>query len=77
MLFNELYHRFEVSLIYCYYQLSQIPHSTARKLLSTVPPPESNMLRVDFRSNHVHYLNNLEEDAMYKRWRNNLNEVDI
>lgn len=53
----------------------KIPHSTARKLLLTVPPPESNMLRVDFRSNHVHYLNNLEEDAMYKRWRNNLNEI--
>lgn len=40
-------------------------------------PPESNMIRVDFRSSHVHYLNNLEEDAMYKRWRNNINEVDI
>ncbi|KAL6178989.1 hypothetical protein ACLB2K_050505 [Fragaria x ananassa] len=53
----------------------KIPHSTARKLLSTLPPPESNMFRVDFRSNHVHYLNNLEEDAMYKRWRSNLNEI--
>ncbi|KAJ6865004.1 hypothetical protein NC651_035537 [Populus alba x Populus x berolinensis] len=33
------------------------------------------MIRVDFRSSHVHYLNNLEEDAMYKRWRNNINEI--
>lgn len=55
--------------------LSQIPHTTIRKLLSSLPPQESSMFRVDFRSTHVHYLNNLEEDAMYKRWRNNLNEV--
>ncbi|KAL5787384.1 hypothetical protein ACOSP7_004333 [Xanthoceras sorbifolium] len=53
----------------------KIPHSIIRKLLSTVPPPESNMVRIDFRSTHVHYLNNLEEDAMYKRWRSNLNEI--
>ncbi|MBA0591745.1 hypothetical protein Gorai_008747, partial [Gossypium raimondii] len=33
------------------------------------------MFRVDFRSAHVHYLNNLEEDAMYRRWRNNINEI--
>ncbi|KAK1548954.1 hypothetical protein Q3G72_001893 [Acer saccharum] len=53
----------------------KIPHNVIRKLLSTVPPPESNMVRIDFRSTHVHYLNNLEEDAMYKRWRSNLNEI--
>ncbi|KAJ6704521.1 UDP-GLUCOSE GLYCOPROTEIN:GLUCOSYLTRANSFERASE [Salix viminalis] len=53
----------------------KVPHSTIRKLLLTASPPESNMIRVDFRSSHVHYLNNLEEDAMYKRWRNNLNEI--
>ncbi|XP_024024438.1 UDP-glucose:glycoprotein glucosyltransferase isoform X2 [Morus notabilis] len=53
----------------------KIPHSSVRKLLSTLPPPDSSMFRVDFRSNHVHYLNNLEEDAMYKRWRNNINEI--
>ncbi|KAK4847166.1 hypothetical protein QYF36_026505 [Acer negundo] len=40
-----------------------------------MPPPESNMIRIDFRSTHVHYLNNLEEDVMYKRWRSNLNEI--
>lgn len=34
------------------------------------------MFRVDFRSTHVHYLNNLEEDAKYKWWRTNLNEVN-
>nr|XP_034910754.1 UDP-glucose:glycoprotein glucosyltransferase isoform X2 [Populus alba] len=53
----------------------KVPHSTIRKLLSTASPPESSMIRVDFRSSHVHYLNNLEEDAMYKRWRNNINEI--
>ncbi|KAM7478863.1 hypothetical protein LguiA_027076 [Lonicera macranthoides] len=52
-----------------------IPSSTIRKLLSTLPPSESSMFRVDFRSTHVHYLNNLEVDPMYKRWRNNLNEI--
>ncbi|XP_027357768.1 UDP-glucose:glycoprotein glucosyltransferase isoform X2 [Abrus precatorius] len=53
----------------------KIPHSTVRKLLSTLPPSESSMFRVDFRSTHVHYLNNLEEDDKYKRWRSNLNEI--
>ncbi|XP_068312697.1 UDP-glucose:glycoprotein glucosyltransferase-like [Pyrus communis] len=53
----------------------KIPHSTVRKLLASLPPPESNMLRVDFRSKHVQYLNNIEEDAMYRRWRNDLNEI--
>lgn len=58
-------------------QLSKlrIPPSAIRKLLSTTPQSESNMFRVDFRSSHVYYLNNLEEDAMYKRWRSNLNEL--
>ncbi|KAI9096290.1 hypothetical protein K1719_026009 [Acacia pycnantha] len=53
----------------------KIPHGIARKLLSNLPPSESNAFRVDFRSTHVHYLNNLEEDAEYKRWRSNLNEI--
>ncbi|KAL9229315.1 hypothetical protein vseg_004797 [Gypsophila vaccaria] len=53
----------------------EIPESATRKLLSTMPPPESSMFRVDFRSSHVHYLNNLEEDSMYKRWRSNINEI--
>ncbi|MBA0619843.1 hypothetical protein Godav_005640 [Gossypium davidsonii] len=53
----------------------KIPLSTVRKVLLTVTPPELNMFRVDFRSAHVHYLNNLEEDAMYRRWRNNINEI--
>ena len=53
----------------------QIPHNSVRKLLSTLPPSDSSMFRVDFRSSHVHYINNIEEDSMYKRWRSNLNEV--
>ncbi|GMJ03532.1 UDP-GLUCOSE:GLYCOPROTEIN GLUCOSYLTRANSFERASE, PRIORITY IN SWEET LIFE 2 [Hibiscus trionum] len=53
----------------------KLPGSTVRKLLSTVTPPESDTFRVDFRSSHVHYLNNLEEDAMYRRWRSNLNDI--
>ncbi|XP_074311136.1 UDP-glucose:glycoprotein glucosyltransferase-like [Silene latifolia] len=53
----------------------EIPEPTIRKLLSTSPPSESSMFRVDFRSSHVHYLNNLEEDSIYKRWRSNINEI--
>lgn len=53
----------------------KIPRGSISSLLSTLPPSESEMLRVDFRSDHVHYLNNLEEDAMYRRWRSNLNEI--
>ncbi|KAL2647851.1 hypothetical protein AAZV13_05G141800 [Glycine max] len=52
----------------------KIPQGTLKKLLSTSPPSESSIFRVDFHSSHVHYLNNLEEDAKYKRWRNNLDE---
>ncbi|KAL0548907.1 hypothetical protein IC582_013384 [Cucumis melo] len=53
----------------------KIPRPTIRKLLSSLPPADSDLLRVDFRSSHVHFLNNLEEDAMYKRWRSNINEI--
>ncbi|KAF8723076.1 hypothetical protein HU200_022226 [Digitaria exilis] len=53
----------------------KLPQSAARKILSAPPPAESNSFRVDFRSSHVHYLNNLEEDAMYRRWRSNLQEL--
>ncbi|KAF8672518.1 hypothetical protein HU200_049459 [Digitaria exilis] len=53
----------------------KLPQSAARKILSAPPPAESNSFRVDFRSSHVHYLNNLEEDAMYRRWRSNLQEI--
>ncbi|KAF2293829.1 hypothetical protein GH714_005037 [Hevea brasiliensis] len=56
-------------------QLYRVPHSAIRKLLSTVSPLESDMFPVDFRSIHVHYLNNLEEDAMYKQWWSNINEI--
>ncbi|KAL3350110.1 hypothetical protein AABB24_022896 [Solanum stoloniferum] len=57
------------------YSKMKIPVSTVRKLLSALPPSESSTFRVDFRSDHVHYLNNLEVDEMYKRWRSNLNEI--
>jgi len=53
----------------------QIPDGAIRKLLLTTPLPEPDSYRVDFRSVHVTYLNNLEEDDMYKRWRSNINEV--
>ncbi|KAJ8506506.1 hypothetical protein OPV22_007392 [Ensete ventricosum] len=53
----------------------KLPSSAIQKLLSAAPPSESNAIRIDFRSGHVHYLNNLEEDAMYKRWRSNINEI--
>ncbi|KAK3016326.1 hypothetical protein RJ639_007306, partial [Escallonia herrerae] len=57
------------------YSKLKIPPSAVRKILSTLPPPESNMFRVDFRSTHVHFLNNLEVDSMYRQWRSNLNEI--
>ncbi|KAG5548754.1 hypothetical protein RHGRI_014196 [Rhododendron griersonianum] len=69
----DMVHR-EISLADQYQRL-KIPPSTVRKLLSTLPPSESSTFRVDFRSTHVHYLNNLELDAMYKRWRSNINEI--
>lgn len=54
----------------------QIPQKFVRQFLQLPEAPESGLLRLDFRSKkHVHYLNNIEEDAMYKRWRANLNEV--
>ncbi|KAL0357165.1 UNVERIFIED_CONTAM: UDP-glucose:glycoprotein glucosyltransferase [Sesamum calycinum] len=53
----------------------KIPTSAVRKFLSVLPPSESYAFRVDFRSPHVHYINNLEVDAMYKRWRSNINEI--
>ncbi|CAI9304355.1 unnamed protein product [Lactuca saligna] len=64
----------ELSLADQYTKL-KIPSSTVRKLLATLPPPDSNTIRVDFRSDHVHYLNNLEVDARYKQWRSSLNEL--
>ncbi|KAJ4874821.1 UDP-glucose:glycoprotein glucosyltransferase [Raphanus sativus] len=53
----------------------KIPDGAIRKLLLTTPLPEPDSYRVDFRSEHVNYLNNLEEDDMYKRWRSNINEI--
>lgn len=53
----------------------KIPDGAIRKLLLTTPLPEPDSYRVDFRSVHVTYLNNLEEDDMYKRWRSNINEI--
>ncbi|KAK9110137.1 hypothetical protein Sjap_018197 [Stephania japonica] len=53
----------------------KIPRGIIRRLLSKLPPSEANILRIDFRSSHVHYLNNLEEDSMYRWWRNNINDL--
>ncbi|KAL0801520.1 hypothetical protein Bca101_056696 [Brassica carinata] len=53
----------------------KIPDGAIRKLLLTTPLSEPDSYRVDFRSEHVNYLNNLEEDDMYKRWRSNINEI--
>uniref|UniRef100_A0A7N0UES8 UDP-glucose:glycoprotein glucosyltransferase n=1 Tax=Kalanchoe fedtschenkoi TaxID=63787 RepID=A0A7N0UES8_KALFE len=53
----------------------KIPQSTIGRLLRAPTQPIFNMFRVDFRSSHVYYLNNLEEDAMYRRWRSNINEI--
>ncbi|GAB2231281.1 hypothetical protein Droror1_Dr00027570 [Drosera rotundifolia] len=53
----------------------KIPETCIRKLLFTSPASESSVIRLDFRSSDVHYLNNLEEDPMYKRWRSNLHEI--
>ncbi|KAL8168345.1 hypothetical protein V2J09_009844 [Rumex salicifolius] len=53
----------------------KIPETSIQKLLSTSPGSDSSAFRIDFRSSHVHYLNNLEEDPMYKRWRSNVNEI--
>ncbi|CAA0841506.1 UDP-glucose\\x3aglycoprotein glucosyltransferase [Striga hermonthica] len=57
------------------YKKLMIPPNSVRRFLSVLPPSESYAFRVDFRSSNVHYLNNLEVDAMYKRWRSNLNEL--
>ncbi|XP_047315092.1 UDP-glucose:glycoprotein glucosyltransferase [Impatiens glandulifera] len=64
----------ELSLADQYSKLKISP-STIRGLLSSQPPPDSNTYRIDFRSDHLHYLNNLEVDSMYDRWRSNLNEI--
>ncbi|KAL3638178.1 hypothetical protein CASFOL_018048 [Castilleja foliolosa] len=64
----------ELSLADQYTKL-KIPPSAVRKFLSVLPPSESFAFRVDFRTAHVQYINNLEEDAMYKRWRSNINEI--
>ncbi|XP_010523682.1 PREDICTED: UDP-glucose:glycoprotein glucosyltransferase isoform X2 [Tarenaya hassleriana] len=53
----------------------KIPDEAIRKLLLASPLPEPDSYRIDFRSMHVHYLNNLEEDAIYRRWRSNINEI--
>lgn len=53
----------------------KVPQKDIKMLLYTPAPSEQGSFRLDFRSIHVHYLNNLEEDSMYKRWRSNLNEL--
>lgn len=53
----------------------RVPSKYVKSLLQIPDPAELASVRVDFRSPYVHYLNNLEEDAMYKRWRSNLQEL--
>ena len=53
----------------------KVPRKDIKTLLYTPAPSEQGSFRLDFRSIHVHYLNNLEEDSMYRRWRSNLNEL--
>ncbi|KAL9256883.1 UDP-glucose:glycoprotein glucosyltransferase-like protein [Drosera capensis] len=53
----------------------KIPGPSIRKFLFISPASESSVIRLDFRSSDVHYLNNLEVDPMYKRWRSNLHEI--
>ncbi|RAL49511.1 hypothetical protein DM860_012944 [Cuscuta australis] len=69
----EIVHR-ELSLADQYSEL-KIPPTTIKRLLSTLPPSDGNSLRIDFRSHHVHYVNDLEVDVMYRRWRSNINEI--
>ncbi|XP_020594123.1 UDP-glucose:glycoprotein glucosyltransferase-like [Phalaenopsis equestris] len=57
------------------FSILKLPQNAILKLLSAPPPSGSNVFRIDFRSTYVHYLNNLEEDAMYRRWRSNINEI--
>ncbi|CAN6458439.1 unnamed protein product [Victoria cruziana] len=64
----------ELSLVDQFASL-KIPSSTIKKLFLSPPPSESVTFRIDFRSAHVHYLNNLEVDTMYRRWRSNINEL--
>lgn len=54
----------------------KIPQRVVRQFLQLPEPSEQGGTRLDFRSTeHVHYLNNIEEDQKYKRWRTNLNEL--
>ncbi|KAL3679974.1 hypothetical protein R1sor_022930 [Riccia sorocarpa] len=53
----------------------KVPPKYIRKLLKLNDARESSVFRLDFRSDHVYYLNNIEEDTMYRRWRPNLNEI--
>ncbi|KAG0591180.1 hypothetical protein KC19_1G156300 [Ceratodon purpureus] len=54
----------------------KIPEKYVRKFLMLPEASEQGAMRLDYRSDeHVHYLNNIEEDSRYKRWRANLNEL--
>ncbi|XP_024372023.1 UDP-glucose:glycoprotein glucosyltransferase isoform X2 [Physcomitrium patens] len=54
----------------------KIPEKFIRKFLLLPEASEQGAMRLDYRSDkHVHYLNNIEEDSRYKRWRSNLNEL--
>ncbi|KAH7387951.1 hypothetical protein KP509_16G050200 [Ceratopteris richardii] len=64
----------ELSLVDAISKL-KVPSKYFKSLMQIPDPAELASVRIDFRSPYVHYLNNLEEDPMYKRWRSNLQEL--
>lgn len=54
----------------------QVPEKFVRNFLLLPEASEQSAMRLDYRSDkHVHYINDIEQDSKYKRWRANLNEV--
>ncbi|CAM6098919.1 unnamed protein product [Calypogeia fissa] len=53
----------------------KVPPKYIKELLQLTEAAESTTFRVDFRSEHVHYLNNLEQDPGYRRWRTDLQQL--
>ena len=55
-------------------QLSPAP---IRRLAKIIPDQSEGAIRLDFRSDLVLYVNNIEEDAEYERWPAGLNQVRV
>ena len=58
----------------CFPQLSPAP---IRRLAKIIPEQTEAVVRLDFRSDLVLYLNDIEEDAEYARWPVGLNQVGV